>query len=174
MEGKIEIIRYVRENDIPFLGICLGMQLAVVEFARHACGLLKANTTEIETKSLEVSEPVVTILPEQRQVKNKGGTMRLGGHDVEILPGSRARKMYGKEVIRERFRHRYEVNPDYIKTIEAAGLVFSGKAPGKEIRQIIELPQHKFFMGSQFHPELISKLESPSTLFLHFVKAIIS
>ena len=174
IEGKIEVIKYIRENQIPFLGICLGMQLSVVEFARNVCGIEGANTLEIENESFKVKHPVITMLPEQRGLKNLGGTMRLGGQDVEILPDTQARKMYNSDIIRERFRHRYEVNPDYIKDIEEKGLVFSGRAPGREIMQIIEFPQHKFFMGCQFHPELTSKLEKPSTLFLHFLKAILS
>ena len=174
IEGKIEVIRYVREQQIPFLGICLGMQLSVVEFARHVCGIDKANTLEIENDSFKVSHPVITILPEQRNLKKMGGTMRLGGQNVEIMPGTQAQKMYNCHLIRERFRHRYEVNPDYIKIIEEKGLVFSGRDPGKNIMQIIEFPEHPFFMGCQFHPELISKIEKPSTLFLHFLKVIIS
>ena len=173
IEGKIEIIRYLRENNLPFLGICLGMQLAVVEFARNVCGIQGANTIEIETDQVKIDEPVITILPEQKNLKNLGGTMRLGGRDVEIRQGTKAHKMYGSSIIRKRFRHRYEVNPNYIKRLEKNGLVFSGKAPGREIMQISELPDHKFFMGCQFHPELTSKLENPSKLFFHFIKAII-
>lgn len=178
IEGKIRVIQYVREKHIPFLGICLGMQLAVVEFARNVCGITGANTVEIESESskktpIQISDPLITILPEQKNVKEKGGTMRLGGHDVEILPGTLARKMYGRAKIRERFRHRYEVNPHYINQLEDKGLVFSGKAPGRNIMQVIELPNHPFFIGCQFHPELISHLEDPAKLFWHFVKVII-
>ncbi len=173
LEGKILVIKHLRENNIPFLGICLGMQLAVIEFARHVCGLDGANSTEIERENVKVTVPVIDILPEQKNVTDKGGTMRLGGQDVEIKKGTRAEAMYGKAMIRKRFRHRYEVNPEYIPRIEKGGLVFSGKAPGREIMQIMELPNHPFFMACQFHPELTSHLERPSVLFYHFVKAML-
>jgi CTP synthase len=172
IEGKIKVIQYVRENDIPYLGICYGMQLAVVEYARNVAGLKDANTTEVREEGIKVPHPVIDILPGQINVSNKGGTMRLGGHDVEIKPGSRAYNIYGnKPMIRQRFRHRYEVNPEYIKTLEDKGLVFSGKHPTENIMQVMELPAHKFFMGSQFHPELTSNLRNPSPLFYHLVKA---
>ena len=172
IEGKIKVIQYVRENDIPYLGICYGMQLAVVEYARNVAGLKDANTTEVREEGIKVPHPVIDILPGQVNVSNKGGTMRLGGHDVEIKTGSRAYAIYGnKPLIRQRFRHRYEVNPEYIKTLEDKGLVFSGKHPTENIMQVMELPGHKFFMGSQFHPELTSNLRNPSPLFYHLVKA---
>jgi CTP synthase len=171
IEGKMVVIEYLREQNIPFLGICLGMQLAVIEFARNVCGLTKANTTEAEQDGVTVEIPLVDILPEQRDVTHKGGTMRLGGQDVEIKSGTVAHKLYDSLSVRRRFRHRYEVNPEYISQLEEKGLVFSGKAPGKDIMQVMELPEHKFFMASQFHPELTSRLEEPSTLFFHFVKA---
>ncbi len=172
IEGKIKVIQYVRENNIPYLGICYGMQLAVVEFARNVAGLKDANTTEVREEGIKVPHPVIDILPGQVNVSNKGGTMRLGGHDVEIKPGSLAYKIFGnKPLIRQRFRHRYEVNPEYIKILEDKGLVFSGKHPTENIMQVMELPGHKFFMGSQFHPELTSNLRNPSPLFYHLVKA---
>jgi CTP synthase len=171
LEGKIEVIRYLRENDIPFLGICLGMQLAVIEYARNVCGMKGANSTEIERENIKVEVPVIDLLPEQKGVTNMGGTMRLGGHDVEIHPGTKAFEFFGGPMVRRRFRHRYEVNPEYIEKLEKGGLVFSGKAPGREIMQVIELPGHRFFMGSQFHPELTSRLEKPDELFYHFVSA---
>lgn len=165
-EGKIDVIRYARENNIPFLGLCYGMQLAVIEYARNACNLENANSTEINKKT---PHPVVCLLPEQKQVKTKGGTMRLGGKDVYIEEGTLANKILGKS-IRRRFRHRFEVNPDYVKKLEEKGLVFSGKTPEKDIMQLIELPNHKFFMAGQFHPELTSKLETPDGMFLEFLK----
>ncbi|MDB5047262.1 MAG: synthase [Fibrobacteres bacterium] len=175
IEGKIKIIQYVRENDIPYLGICYGMQLAVVEYARNVAGLKDANTTEVRQEGINVPHPVIDILPGQVNVSNKGGTMRLGGHDVEIKSNSKAYTIFGnKTLVRQRFRHRYEVNPEYIKPLEDKGLVFSGKHPTENIMQVMELPDHKFFMGSQFHPELTSNLRNPSPLFYHLVKAALS
>ena len=172
IEGKIRVIQYARENGVPYLGICYGMQLAVVEFARNVCGLKNANTSEVRDEGVVVDHPVIDILPGQINVSQKGGTMRLGGHDVEIKEGSRAYSIYGnKTMIRERFRHRYEVNPEYIERLEAQGLVFSGTHPEENIMQVMELPNHKYFMGCQFHPELTSNLRKPSPLFYHLVKA---
>jgi CTP synthase len=172
IEGKMKVIQYAREKDLPYLGICYGMQLAVVEFARNVCGMQGANTSEVAEEGVRVEHPVIDILPGQKNVTQKGGTMRLGGHDVEIKPGSRAHTIFGKrDKVRQRFRHRYEVNPEYIGQLEAQGLVFSGKAPGDEIMQVMELPDKRFFMGCQFHPELTSSLPSPSPLFYHLVKA---
>ncbi len=169
MEGKVEVIRLVRENNIPFLGICLGMQLAVIEYARNVCGLTKANSSEIKKKDLPY--PVIDLLPEQKKVSYKGATMRLGGQDVLIQEKTLARKIYKKKIIRERFRHRYEVNDDYVPALEKNGLVFSGSTLDNSIKQIVELPQHPFFLGCQFHPELISSIENPSPLFLQFLDA---
>ena len=173
VEGKIEVIRHLRENNIPFLGICLGMQLAVVEFARNICGIKGANTTETEQGQAKVKEPVIDILPEQINVSAKGGTMRLGGYDVQIRSKTKTCDFYRATLVRERFRHRYEVNPSYVEQLEKHGLVFSGMATGQNIMQIVELPDKDFFIGCQFHPELISRLESPAVLFNHFIKAII-
>jgi len=172
IEGKMKIIQYAREKDLPYLGICYGMQLAVVEYARNVCGLAGANTTEVAEEGVRVEHPVIDILPGQRTVTQKGGTMRLGGHDVDIKPNTRAHAIFGsRDKVRQRFRHRYEVNPEYIERLESQGLIFSGKAPGEDIMQVMELPDKKFFMGSQFHPELTSSLPSPSPLFYHLVKA---
>lgn len=171
LEGKILTIQYLRENKIPFMGICLGMQLAVIEFARNVCGINDAITREVEKDGYEVKEPVIDILPEQVDVTQMGGTMRLGGQDVEIVPKTQAHKIYRSKMVRKRFRHRYEVNPEYIERLEEKGLVFSGRAPGREIMQIMELADHPFFMASQFHPELTSRLDKPSVMFYHFVKA---
>lgn len=171
IEGKITIIQYVRENKIPFLGICYGMQLAVVEYMRNVCGEKEAHTAEAEEDQRKVSVPVIAFLPGMEGVTEKGGTMRLGGRDVEIKEGSHVSRVYGDvTTIRERFRHRYEVNPAYIETIEKHGMVFSGKAPGEGIMQVIELPDHPCFLGCQFHPELTSSLIKPAPLFMELVK----
>jgi CTP synthase len=165
-EGKITVIKYARENNVPFLGLCYGLQLAIVEYARSVCGLKDANSREI---SNDCKHHVIDYLPEQIGITNKGGTMRLGGHDVIIKKGTHAYDMYGKKT-RKRFRHRNEVNPKYIKALEKGGMTFSGKARGKPIMQIIELKNHPFFMASQFHPELTSTLDKPSKMFYHFVE----
>jgi len=175
IEGKIELIRYAREAGLPFLGICYGMQLAVVEYARNVCGLEGANSEEIESPENPVAHKVICYLPGQRAITRKGGTMRLGGHDVEVRKASRASRIYGNSIrIRERFRHRYEVNPDYIERLESKGLVFSGKAPGVPIMQIIELAEHPYFMACQFHPELTSNLLRPAPLFKGLVEAALA
>ncbi len=171
IEGKIQLIRYVREKQIPFLGICYGMQLAVIEFARNVRGIKGAGTTEAEADGNSVEVPVVAYLPGQESVKEKGASMRLGGHDVLILESSKACAVYGETRIRERFRHRYEVNPKYVKEIEQDGLVFSGKAAGEDIMQIMELTDHPYFMACQFHPELKSSLLNPAPLFLGLLRA---
>ncbi|NYZ79049.1 CTP synthase (glutamine hydrolyzing) [Candidatus Micrarchaeota archaeon] len=170
MEGKIQCIKYAREKDLPFLGLCLGMQLAVVEFARDVCGLKGANTTESDSNT---KYPVVDLLPEQKRIVYKGATMRLGGHDVQIKEGTLAHKLYGNTKARERFRHRYEINEKYLKVLEDKGLVFSGKAVGEDVMQIAELPKNKFFIGTQFHPEFTSRFERPNPLFVGFLKACI-
>ena len=145
--------------------------MAVIEFARNVCGLKDANSNEIKP---DCSEPVIDILPEQKNVTQKGGTMRLGGQDVIIKKGTKAHDMYGSDKVRQRFRHRYEVNPDFIEQIEKSGLVFSGHAKDKRIMQLMELPSHPFFMACQFHPELTSRLETPSPLFYNLVREAIT
>ncbi len=170
-EGKIACIKYARENDIPFLGLCFGFQLATIEFARDVCGMKKANSTEIDPKT---RDPVIDLLPTQRKVYKKGGTMRLGGQDVIIKPGTLAKKLYDAAKVRERFRHRYEFNPHYMKKMERCGMVFSGHDSSREIMQILELPKHKFFMATQFHPEFTSSMLKPSPVFLGFVKACLA
>jgi CTP synthase len=167
-EGKIECIRYARENRIPFLGLCYGFQLATIEFARNVCGLNKANSTEIDPKT---PHPVIDLLPEQRRIYKKGGTMRLGGHDVIIKKGTKASRIYGTLKARERFRHRWELVPDYIAKIECKGLIFSGHDKSGKIMQILELPGHPFFMASQFHPEFTTRILKPNPLFFNFLKA---
>ena len=169
IEGKIQVVRYARENGIPYLGLCYGMQLAVIEFSRNVCGMQGAHSTEVNPNT---AFPVIDLLPEQVEVKEKGATMRLGGHDVEIKKGTRAEKMFGAQA-RLRFRHRYEVNPAFIATLEKNGVIFSGKAPEREIMQIMELPaeKHPFFMGTQAHPELTSRLEKPNPFFLELIRS---
>jgi CTP synthase len=171
IEGKIQVIRHCRENGIPFLGICYGMQLAVVEYARHVLGIPGAHTTESAEEGVEVADPVVCILPEQIGVTQKGRTMRLGGHDILLKENSRAARIYKSQKIRERFRHRYEVNPEYIERLEKAGMIFSGNDPSGKIMQVMELPNHSYFLGCQFHPELTSKLEAPAPLFRELIRA---
>lgn len=172
IEGKIQYIQYVREHKIPFLGICYGMQLSVVEFARNVRKIKGANTIEVAGAGVEVETPVIAYLPGQEKIKEMGATMRLGGHDVLLREGSKAAEIYGASVVRERFRHRYEVNPEYVSAIEQDGLVFSGKAAGEEnIMQIMELTDHPYFMACQFHPELKSSLLHPAPLFLGLLKA---
>jgi len=166
IEGKIEVIRHVREKNIPFLGICLGMQLAVIEFARNICKLDGANSTEVA----KTQYPVIDLLPEQREVYKKGGTMRLGGQDVFIKKHTKAYHLFGSTKIRRRFRHRYEVNPEFIEKLEEYGLVFSGNAGDKKIMQVMEIPGHTYFIAAQFHPELTSRLERPSPMFLGLVR----
>ena len=173
MEGKISVIKVARENNIPFLGICYGMQLSVVEYARHKCGMPLANTIEVESDGIEVKEPVIAFLPGLEYVKVLGGTLRKGGYDVFLKKGSLVEKIYnGASVIRERFRHRYEVNPMYISKLEENGLIFSGySAKEDNIMQMMEIPDHPFFVGCQFHPELTSTLLKPSPLFHNLLKA---
>ena len=168
-EGKIACIRYARENNLPYLGLCLGFQMAVIEFARNVCGLTKASSTEIEP---DCSEPVIDILPEQKKIEGLGGNMRLGGRDIELKPETMAWELFGKtDSVRMRFRHRYEVDPRYIEKLEEAGLVFSGKAPNQPIMQILELPSHPYFFGTQAHPCLTSRPLKPQPMFVGLVAA---
>ncbi|MCC6970166.1 MAG: CTP synthase [Phycisphaerales bacterium] len=185
VEGKIACVRYCRETGLPYLGICLGFQVAVIEFARNVLGLRDASSTEF---AAECKEPVISELPEQKKIEGLGGTMRLGGQDVLLTPNSLASKLWGgATTIRERFRHRYEVEPAFIERLEAAGLVFSGKHPKRQIMQVLELRQpgakladgtspkmtHPFFIGAQYHPELTSRPLHPQPLFLGLVQAAI-
>jgi CTP synthase len=168
-EGKISCIRYSRENEVPYLGLCFGFQMAVIEFARNVCGMEKANSTEIEPDG---SEPVIDILPEQKKIEGLGGNMRLGGRDIELKSQSIAWRLFGKaDLVRMRFRHRYEVDPQYIERLESAGLIFSGKAPDHPIMQILEIPSHPFFMGTQAHPCLTSRPLRPQPMFVGLVAA---
>ena len=170
-EGKIACIKYARENNLPYLGLCFGFQMAVIEFARNVCGLKKANSTELEPRCCE---PVIDILPEQKKIEGLGGNMRLGGRDIELKPHTVASELFGRaKTVRMRFRHRYEVDPKYIETLEKAGMVFSGKAPNQPIMQILELPSHPFFMGTQAHPCLTSRPLRPQPMFVAFVSAAV-
>ena len=173
IEGKIKAIKYAREKKIPFLGLCYGMQLATIEFARNVVGMRGANSTEIDKKT---KYPVIDVMPEQVEKLKKasyGGTMRLGTYLAVLREGTIARKAYGVSRISERHRHRYEVNPEYIERLTKKGLVFSGKSPNGILMEIAELPpnKHPFFLGTQFHPELKSRPLSPHPLFREFIKA---
>jgi CTP synthase len=170
-EGKIEVIRVARERNIPFLGLCLGLQLAVVEFARHVCGLEGANSTEMDA---ETPYPVIDILPEQKEIKTKGGTMRLGAYTALLQKGTLVQSLYKSSEASERHRHRYEVNPVYHPLLTEKGMVFSGCSEDGRLVEFIELPGHKFFAATQAHPELKSRMEFPSPLFYGFVKACLS
>jgi CTP synthase len=170
-EGKIEVIRVARERNIPFLGLCLGLQLAVVEFARHVCGLERANSTEMDA---ETPYPVIDILPEQKEIKTKGGTMRLGAYTALLQKGTLVQSLYKSSEASERHRHRYEVNPDYHQLLTEKGMVFSGCSEDGRLVEFIELPGHKFFAATQAHPELKSRMEFPSPLFYGFVKACLT
>jgi CTP synthase len=174
VEGKILAIKFVRENNIPFLGLCYGFQLAVVEFARNVCNLKNAHTTEVNPNT---PHPVIDLLPWQKELlkENKyGATMRLGGQIVRIKKGTLAYRLYQKEEVIERFRHRYEVNPNYIEILEKNGFIFSGFSKKEEnIMQIGELSNHKFFIGTQFHPEFTSRALKPNPIFYGFVKTCI-
>jgi len=170
IEGKIATIEYVRQNQIPFLGICLGMQTTVIEFARHICGLKNANSTEFVA---DTKNPVIHLIDEQKEIHTKGGTMRLGLYDCAIAPNTLAAKLYGKKTIQERHRHRYEFNNDYRAQFEKAGLVVSGVNPQANLVEIVELPTHPFFIACQFHPELLSRPQRPHPLFHGLVAAVV-
>ncbi len=167
-EGKIEVIRVARERNIPFLGLCLGLQLAVIEFARHVCHLDRANSTEMDA---DTPHPVIDILPEQREIVDKGGTMRLGAYTAVLKEGTLVHSLYGSTEVSERHRHRYEVNPEYHQLITEKGMIFSGCSRDGRLVEFIELPHLKFFAATQAHPELKSRMEFPSPLFYGFVKA---
>jgi CTP synthase len=167
LEGKIEAIRYVRENKIPFFGICLGMQCAVVEFARHVLGL-DASTTELNPKT---KNPVIDMMEEQKKITNKGGTMRLGAYACKLKKGSKAQHAYGETLIHERHRHRYEFNNKYLDQMEEAGLKAVGVNPESNLVEIVELKDHPWFVGVQYHPELMSTVQNPHPLFVKFVQA---
>jgi CTP synthase len=180
IEGKIACARFCRETGVPYLGICLGFQVAVIEFARNVCGLAGASSTEFDGGDVRTPFPVISELPEQKKIEGLGGTMRLGAQDVVLKPGSLAAMLYGKSTVRERFRHRYEVDPQFIARLETGGMVFSGKHPKQPIMQVMELPAgeaapgsaaHPYFIGGQFHPELLSRPLRPHPLFMGLIAA---
>ena len=168
LEGKIKAVRYARERGVPFFGICLGMQMAVVEYARNVLGLADAMTTEVEANT---PNPVIDLMADQKTTTVKGGTMRLGAYKCLVDEGSLAYRIYGKPLISERHRHRYELNNDYVERLNAAGMRISGRNPETGLAEIVEIPSHPFFIGVQFHPEYKSTPENPQPIFKAFVKA---
>ena len=168
VEGKIIAVKYARENQLPFFGICLGMQMAVIEFARNVLGWTDAHSTEMNPNT---NFPVIDLMEDQKNIEAKGGTMRLGAFPCDIKQGSLAHTIYGTTHISERHRHRWEFNNKYIADFEKAGMVPSGKNPGTGLVEIVELPDHPFFIGVQYHPELKSTVENPQPIFVHFIKA---
>ena len=168
VEGKIIAVKYARENKLPFFGICLGMQMAVIEFARNVLGWPDAHSTEMDKQT---TYPVIDLMEDQKNIETKGGTMRLGAFPCEIKNGSLAQTIYGSKMISERHRHRWEFNNKYIGEFEKEGMVPSGKNPSTGLVEIMELPGHPFFIGVQYHPELKSTVENPHPLFVHFIKA---
>lgn len=175
VEGKIKSIEFCRKNKIPYLGLCLGLQLAVIEFARHVCGLRNATSTEfVSLKNIQKIDPVIDVMPDQQALlkeKRYGGTMRLGAYRCRVNKNTLAARAYGAREVSERHRHRYEVNNAYREKLEKKGLVFSGLNPERDLVEIIELPEHPFFVGTQFHPELKSRPMSAHPLFREFIKA---
>jgi CTP synthase len=168
VEGKLDAIRHAREHGVPYLGLCLGLQCAVIEFARNVCGLEGANSSEFDPAT---PHPVIDLLPEQKNVTDLGGSMRLGAQPCHVVPGTRAEQVYGEPVVYERHRHRYEVNPAYHEALSGKGLLFSGLSPDSRLVEIVELEDHPFFMAGQFHPELRSRPTRPHPLFREFVGA---
>lgn len=168
IEGKIKAVQYARENNIPFLGICLGMQMAVIEFSRNVLGLTDANSSEMNE---DTSHPVISLMEDQKDVTKKGGTMRLGAWDCEVSEDSNVFKAYKKTMISERHRHRYEFNNDYLEQIKAKGMLATGVNPKTGLVEIIEIPSHPWFVGVQYHPEYKSTVLNPHPLFVDFVKA---
>jgi len=171
IEGKIRAVQYARENDIPFLGICLGMQMAVIEYARNVLGLEGANSTEMDANP---KHAVIDLMEEQKSITDKGGTMRLGAWDCTLKPGTLAETVYaGEDKISERHRHRYEFNNEFKAEFEEAGLVASGVNTKTNLVEIVEIPSHPWFVGVQYHPEYKSTVANPHPLFIGFVKAVL-
>lgn len=168
IEGKIIAVKYAREQGLPFFGICLGMQMAVIEYGRNVIGLKDAHSTEMDANT---TNPVINLMEEQKKIKMMGGTMRLGSYPCDIKENTLAHQIYGQLNITERHRHRYEFNNDYLDIYEKAGMIASGKNPETGLVEIVELPQHPFFIGVQYHPELKSTVEEPAPLFIHFIAA---
>ena len=170
IEGKILATKYARENKVPFLGICLGMQLATVEFARNVLGLEGAHSAEIQP---ETPYPMIDLLPEQKDIEDMGGTLRLGLYPCKLTPGTKAHAAYNEEVVYERHRHRYEFNNHYRQQMEDEGFLFSGTSPDGRLVEVIELSDHPWFVASQFHPEFTSRPTRPQPLFREFINASI-
>ncbi|MEK0421240.1 MAG: hypothetical protein RLZZ161_1091, partial [Bacteroidota bacterium] len=168
IEGKLTAVKFARENNIPFFGICLGMQCSVIEFARNALGLKDAHSTEMAS---DTKNPVIDLMENQKKISHMGGTMRLGSYACELAKGSHALKAYGKAKITERHRHRYEFNDKFKKRMEEAGMKITGTNPDTGLAEIVEIPGHKWFVGVQFHPELKSTVANPHPLFVKFIKA---
>ncbi|MFN5423334.1 MAG: CTP synthase, partial [bacterium] len=168
IDGKILAVKYARENGLPFFGICLGMQMSVIEFARTKLGLTAAHSTEMDPAS---PDPVIDLMDGQKNITNKGGTMRLGSYPCTIQKDTLAYKIYGTELIAERHRHRWEFNSKYLDAFQAAGMKASGINPETNLVEIVEIPGHPFFIGVQYHPELKSTVENPHPIFVHFVAA---
>ena len=171
VEGKISAVKFARENQVPFLGICLGMQCAVIEFARNVIGFKEAHSTEINS---DTSYPVISMMEEQKELKNLGGTMRLGAYDCHVEKDSLLHKIYENDLISERHRHRYEFNNKYMKDFEENGVVFSGKNKANNLMETIEIPDHPWFIGVQYHPEYKSRVVNPHPLFISFIKAALT
>ncbi len=171
VRGKIEASRYARVNDIPCLGLCYGMHMEVIEFARNVCGLEGANSTEIDSRT---PHPVIDVMPDQRDIADLGGTMRLGLYPCQLVPGTKAAAAYGEGVVYERHRHRFEFNNHYRERLEQAGLIVSGVSPDGRLVEIVELRAHPWFVASQFHPEFKSRPNRPHPLFRDFIKAALS
>ncbi len=171
VEGKINAVKFARENQVPFLGICLGMQCAVIEFARNVIGFKEAHSTEINS---ETPYPVISMMEEQKELKNLGGTMRLGAYDCHVEKDSLLHKVYQNDVISERHRHRYEFNNKYVRDFEENGIVFSGKNKANNLMETIEIPNHPWFVGVQYHPEYKSRVVNPHPLFISFIKATLT
>jgi CTP synthase len=171
IEGTINAARIAREQGLPYLGLCLGMQIATIEFARHVAGLEGANSAEFDPNT---PYPVIDIMAEQKDVTDKGATMRLGSYECLLTPGTRSYRAYARDSVRERHRHRYEFNNKYLQTLEKAGLKIAGRNPKRDLVEIVELPSHPWFVGVQFHPEFQSKPRKAHPLFRDFIKASIA
>jgi CTP synthase len=166
--GKIEAVQFARENNIPFFGICLGMQCAVIEFARNVLGLDDAHTTEIDEST---KHPVISMMEEQKNIANLGGTMRLGAYNCQLKPKTKVSQAYNTDKISERHRHRFEFNNSYLKDFENAGMIASGKNPETGLVEIVEIANHPWFVGTQFHPEYKSTVDNPHPVFVAFINA---
>jgi CTP synthase len=171
IEGKITAVKFVRESNMPFLGICLGMQMAVIEYARNVLGIADANSTEMNSVT---ANPVIDLMEDQKSITDKGGTMRLGAWACELKAGSIVHSVYKANVIKERHRHRYEFNSAFKDDLEAAGMVATGLNPDTKLVEIVEVPSHPWFVGVQYHPEYKSTVINPHPLFVAFVKAALS